>query len=327
MKQRLPILPLALALLSGPLLWHLGKTVWMGSPLSVELPVETDSSAAINASPAVVAVPGVDPQQLLQRTLKTLDGYKAISAKMRQRGEFFDVPILTSGVYVQPPASSHRLRMDVAMQLGDRKGGFQQIADGSELWVRRDLITKPTVQRVETNKVLAYEKQNKPEGSPPINYLVGLGGLPRLVRSFDRSFLFNTVVSAKLNDLNVYVLRGVWRNEVLARLLPAQKAAILAGKSADLVELAEQVPDEVVLYIGRDDLFPYRIEFLRTSVAQKARRGATPPLTKLMLVTEFYDVQLNQPIEDSGVFQFDPGATDVIDWTPNYLYDRLVWPR
>ncbi len=326
MKQRLPILPLALALLSGPLLWHLGKTAWMGPPSKVELPVESEHTAALNAVPIVLAAPGVDPQKLLQHVLDTLESHKAISAKMRQRGEFFDIPILTSGVYVHAPASSHRLRMDVAMQLGDRKGGFQQIADGSELWVRRDLITKPTIQRVELNKVLAYEKQHKPEGSPLINHLVGLGGLPRLIRSLDRSFLFNTVASTKLNDLDVYVLRGVWRNEVLARLLPDQKAAILAGKSANLVELAEQVPDEVVLYLGRDDLFPYRIEFLRTPVAQKARRGESPLATKILLVTEFYDVQLNQFI-DSSVFNFDPGATDVIDWTPNYLYDRLVWPR
>jgi hypothetical protein len=82
--------------------------------------------------------------------------------------------------------------------------------------------------------------------------------------------------------------------------------------------LPSQLPEQVWIYVGQDDLFPYRIEYRRRSGSQ-VRGGAggtsdVPP----MVTVEFYEVRLNSPISQHE-FDYQPGSADILDSTPSFL--------
>ncbi len=124
-----------------------------------------------------------------------------------------------------------------------------------------------------------------------------------MLSSIHEAFRFTEVAEGRLDDLPVWSLDGVWQPERLAQLLPEQAEAIRAGRPADLSPLTPNFPHRIVLHVGREDLFPYRIEYWRT---ESGEDGA-PPQEKLMLVMELYEVQLGARI-DAAQFVYRPPA-------------------
>jgi hypothetical protein len=90
--------------------------------------------------------------------------------------------------------------------------------------------------------------------------------------------------------------------------MPDLKQAIESGAN---VQLAPNMPDRVVVYVGCDDLFPYRVEYWRTDVsdAPGTEQG------RLLVVIEFYEVRLGGVL-DPKLFacpQHDVQPTDQTD--------------
>ena len=94
---------------------------------------------------------------------------------------------------------------------------------------------------------------------------IGLGGLEETLRNLSAQFRFYQVNDASLGADRRTALVGLWTDALVLQMLPDQKVAIEGGKSPDLSRLAPHVPDHVVLLLGPDDLFPYRIEFRRST--------------------------------------------------------------
>jgi hypothetical protein len=99
---------------------------------------------------------------------------------------------------------------------------------------------------------------------------------------------------------------------MLATLVPDQQSTAQAGRPIRWEQAPEQVPDHVVLALGRADFFPYRVEYRRTSGDHY----------KVLLVVELYDVQWNVPLEQS-LFTYQPGTTPVIDITDQFIANLL----
>ena len=84
------------------------------------------------------------------------------------------------------------------------------------------------------------------------------------------------------------------------------------GRKPDLTRLPAQLPDSVTLFLGREDYFPFRIDYLR-SVPK-----ASP---KCLIRLEFFDLDF-RPI-DSGQFLFTPpGNFETIDRTDEFVRAR-----
>jgi hypothetical protein len=116
----------------------------------------------------------------------------------------------------------------------------------------------------------------------------------------------------------VHALRGQWKAEHLARWLPDQRARIEEGKPALLDKLPPALPDHVVLLLGRDDLFPYRIEYRRTAT-EATEAGETDPI---LVAIDLYDVRFDQPL-DERLFEFEPGPMPWTDETDRYLREHM----
>jgi hypothetical protein len=291
----------------------LGHPRVSGQPAaSRELPV---SDATADAGATSVAPPS-RAEQLLRQAIDALDRHRSVRAKVRHRVDLFEQQLVGAGTYLQGSRSSLALRLELKIQLSDRVTSLQQICDGRYLWIDRHLKESPNLTRVDVARVLkAHEAAGTGLEGTPLGSPLAVGGLPGLLQGLDRSFQFTSVFDWQLNGLPVYGVRGQWEPNRLNQLLPNQQEAIEAGRSADLSKLPMQLPDHVVVFLGRDDLFPYRIEYRRQAGSARGRRqGSSRPL----LVLELFEVQFNVPI-DPALFAYEPGDRSFTDQTDQYI--------
>ncbi len=260
-----------------------------------------------------------------------LDRHPSVSSRVRYSAELYGLQIVGAGTYLQGPATTHQMRLELKLQVRNRQSVLQQVCDGQTLWVHQRLDTQATLGRVDVAKLIdarraraeearigaAANVQGQGRGGEGVTGL-GLGGLPKLVRNLAGDFHFPAMQTAQLVNVPVYVLRGEWQPQVLARWLPDQQGNILAGKPVDLGHLPPQAPDEVLVYLGRDDLFPYRVEYRRSLTGKRPTKPGEATPIKSLLTVEFFEVQIGAPL-DERAFVYQPGDTPVADLTDEYI--------
>ena len=125
---------------------------------------------------------------------------------------------------------------------------------------------------------------------------------------------FGSVEEKKLDGLPVYRIEGAWKPTALAELIPDQRDKVLAGQEPNWKKVPAEIPQRIVLTLGQDDLFPYRLEYLRE---QAGRKGA-PATFQPLLVVEWFEVQAGVPIDPQRFVYVPPGGARVDD-TGAYL--------
>ena len=235
--------------------------------------------------------------ELLADAVARYDRYTSVSARIRQQVDLFGQHLVGAGTYTQVRGAfgNNLTRFELKMQLQDKISTLLEVCDGTYLWTTRDLKNGdpvPEISKVDVQRVLKAKPSAGQGGATP---RLALGGFSRLLLSLQQGFHFDTVEEDHIGDLAVYRVHGAWKTSQLVALLPAQRAAIEAGQGADLEKLEPHVPDEAFVYLGAEDLFPYRIEF--------RRNGAT------LVNCEVTELQLNLPL-DIHQFQFDAGARE-----------------
>ena len=270
---------------------------------------ETRSPSRAEASTPTASQHG---PQLIQRALAQLARHRSISAHLSEKIHLYGHEMTASGSYVQGPPERHWLQMDLTVKVGPHDDFAQQRCDGTHLWLLRSIDGIPALSRVDVDRVL-QARQETPQ-TPP---MPGLGGLTDLLVALDRAFIFDSVREANLpregGALAVYAVRGRWRPERLAQWLPDQKAAIDDGRPADLSRLPEMLPDHVYVLLGRDNLFPYRIEYRREARPKRVVAGE-----RCFVSFDFVDVAFDRPV-DERQFKFAQGTYPVVDDTEGYL--------
>ena len=146
-----------------------------------------------------------------------------------------------------------------------------------------------------------------------------MGGLTKLLRRLRTAVDFQPPLPAQLQGMPVWRLQGTWKRDFLAVILPDQKEAAKTGKPFDLSKLpmSVQIPDTIVLYVGQQDLFPYRVEFGRSrwvKCSDFPAAQAPGPLLQL----QFLEVSVNVPL-DAAQFNYNPGNLTPTDLTEPYL--------
>jgi hypothetical protein len=272
---------------------------------------------------------------LLAQSMASLAQYNSLAAKIRQRVELFDQQLVGTGSYCQGPVESHLLRWELKIRVGDQVTSLLQVCDGRSLWIHRQSSDKAMLEHVDMTRLRDAKRNAKVEGARQDGTAtpdtvtpgtlaapsLGSGGLSRLLMHLDRSFRFTSVQPVQLGRTPMRALRGEWEPGYLTRWLPKQRAAIEAGTPADTSKLMDHLPDHVVVFLGRDDLFPYRIEYRRKSPTLVGRALGKTDEFRTLLVMEFFDVQFNPPLEKS-LFVFEPGDATKIDKTEEYLKDE-----
>jgi hypothetical protein len=293
-----------------------GVVAWAAWSLTAlgQTPLPLGTSAASDSTPAAPASESSSGDALLRHVIAAVDSQASISAKVRHRIDLLGHSLIGSGVYMQQGRGPTRaLRFDMNLQSGEKPARMQQISDGKDLWISEEVGASTRLSRVD----LARLARARPRSPLPPNAWLGLGGLPKLLSGIEGSFQFGTVAESRLEDLPVWTIEGTWNRARLLQLLGDQKDTIEAGQAVDLSKLAPNLPDRVVLHVGCDDFFPYRIEYWRAAAKSDAKAGVED-IGRMILLMELYEVRLGANINPQE-FAFKRGATKPLDRTQEFL--------
>ena len=144
-----------------------------------------------------------------------------------------------------------------------------------------------------------------------------------LLASLQHSFQFSFVTQppgaadAMRDQRPTWVLLGQWKPDKLARLLNEPTAG---EGSPDASRLPAHVPDHILLHLGKQELFPYRVDFRKRDKNASSYDDEASALAqaKSLVVMEMFDVQLNDPV-DPNWFLYDPGNLKRINGTERFL--------
>jgi len=309
MTSRLPILAIGCCWLAA------AGQAWAQKPLSQDVSAATRNEAADNA--------GITPDVLVRHVIANLEAQSSIAARLRHRIDLLGKPLVGTGIYLQQGRGVERLlRLELDVQMSKDPGKLFQVCDGKKLWLSESIGGETKLASVDLARLVRARPKSMPLDSPPLN--ISLGGLPKLLADLDGAFAWGLVADSRLEDLRVWSVEGRWKPARLAQMLPDQKPQIDAGQSVDLQKLPKNVPDRVVLHIGVDDGFPYRIEYWKAAGSREDSsrdQEAARDNDKLLVLLEFYEVRLNARI-DPAQFVFDAKGKQAVDRTGEYL-ERL----
>jgi hypothetical protein len=257
---------------------------------------------APSASPAA-ANDSISGDLVLRRVLATVDAQTSIAARLRYEVHLKGRTALGSGLYLQQGRGPERqFRLDLNLNTPPITSRVQHICDGSTLWIVEDLAGQNHLAQVDVAR-LRRARPKSPAGTGHLHGWLTLGGLPKLLSGLDAAFRFGPVRESQLDEVRVGTLTGQWETGRLANLLPKQTEAIEAGQPVDFSKLSAQLPTHVVLHVGRNDFFPYRIEYWRSEKGDPG--GAPGSRGELLVLMEFYEVRAGTPI-DPASFAFSP---------------------
>ncbi len=255
-----------------------------------------------------------------------IESRQSVAAKIYYRFELLGYPqMVGSGAYLEQRSDTAQLfRLDAKLQLNDGVVTLLEVFDGQGLWTYDDLdgekLTRVDVLQVAQSLKAKMELPQVGE----IGKWPGLGGLSRLLRELNSAFDFETAEEAaftltdggRQREMPVWRLRGSWKPDRLAQLLPDQAEAIQQGKPARLEKLPDHLPDHVVVYLGQDDLFPYQIDYRRQRHKRLWERDSDE--SKSMVIIQFPEVSLDVAIP-RGEFTYRPGGLTPTDGTAAFI--------
>jgi len=264
---------------------------------------------------------------LLQKAKKALEQHYTVSAQVTQAAQLFGHEVIGSGNYCEQRSNQglqFRLEMSIQTRDDEEPSSLLQVCDGQYQWEYRKLRDSENVTRVDLAHIQRrLEEEGKARKLNPLRWWPGLQGLPMLIDSFDRFFEFGPPTSVDLQKgFPAWKLEGRWRPKMLVRCMPDHVDVLEQGGGVATEELPDQLPNLVVLLLGKDDLFPYSIAFYRlagTTTDVTASRHDQP-----IVRVNLSKVRFNQPLPPER-FSYQPGDREFVDQT-RMLLDQLNIP-
>ena len=262
-----------------------------------------ESSAAPRKAP-----PSGDGQTLIHRAVSALGSHYTVSAEVTQTANLLGQEMIGSGSYFEQRSNQGlRFRLELNAQTSDdkRASGLVQVCDGQYLWSYRKLRGSESLSRVDLTLVQQrLDEVGAGSSAQILDGWPGMGGLAKLLQSYDRAFLFDTPEEVQLqSSFPAWKVEGRWRPEMLARAVPRLKDAIKQGRGVAREDLPEHLPNSVVLFLGKDDLFPYSIFYYRLE-GTTADVKASPDDRQIVQII-LSEVRFNQSIP-AGKFVYNP---------------------
>jgi len=261
-----------------------------------------------------------DADAVVEQAWRTLDGFRTLAAKIRCQGDLFDHQSTSAGIYLQQGRGLRQLsRFEIKNQIGDSTFTLLEVNDGLSFWTFRELPGGPTITRLDLDRIEAQLRAPGVTGGAS-SFMSPISGLPKLLFGLRQNFHFTRAAETQLAERSVWVIDGGWRPERLIAAVPDQRGTIEAGRTIELKKLPAHLPERVLLYMGKSDLIPYRIEYLRRgSKSDGAGQGSLLPGYQTIASTEYFDVRVNVPIDAREFVYQPPKNAKVIDATDAYL--------
>ncbi len=231
-----------------------------------------------NHSPTGESLSNARGDQLIDLAIEQFEQVRTIDANVRLKVSLFSNDYIGNGVYLEKrnAESGRNTDSEFVKRLfllllkfqpssttfaGAESSTLKVVCDGKNVWKYSQIEGKKQLQRVEVDKLLeAITKSGHLRDMGDLCKLPSLGSLEgTLVELADHySFAGGTVENVKIGNpsFEVWKLTASMKKEKLEKTLTA-----LGDKNLDLEKEGTQLPTTVVLYLGKDDFFPYRIDY------------------------------------------------------------------
>ena len=244
--------------------------------------VETDPASRNESSKADQRT-GEFAQKLLSDAIVQLDRHKSVRTKLRHRVNLFDHQLFGSGIYLQ---QQQRFRMEMGVEIASGTKNFVQIGDGRFIWSYQQDKQQPTLSYVDLwrvkDELLAEEMQHVDAST---RALALSGGLPRLLRALQTYFEITAIGEAKIGDV------AIWRIHGRQRPAGAPDQVNLLDGIFPVQESEAGTVLESAIDLGKEDLFPYRIDLSRRDMNSPQKPAQS------VAVLEFSEVVFNGLVE------------------------------
>jgi hypothetical protein len=286
-------------------------------------PVPAASEPSTDAAPGTTKQePAPDPEivaaaaKLLRDARDRLYARESVKANLVEHSTLGNRRFSAEGRYVS--GRFPRLRLEYRVRVGDSEGVLIEVCDGQVVRTSKEIrrasdsgttasATKPIeiqVTRKDVEKILRATETGDVPPEAILQAELGLGGVPTLLASLERTMLFYARREETYQDRPYLVIQGRWKEEYL------QTLGKQLGQSAQM--FTPFMPEEVRIYFDRETLFPMRVLYLKQATAE-------PKTFRAVMSLEFTGVELDQPVDPQEFRYVKPRDVDEIDETAIYL--------
>ena len=276
--------------------------------------------------PAAVVEPPTPEEVLLDAAIKKVAALKSVSAKITQKVEMLDQKFSVSGSYLKAPDYRVALNLKVT-GLADAAGTMLQVCDGQTLWDYQQILDAQYYRKVDVGQV--FEKLKSSELDADLKTAIftqlGFAGPEALLVGLRKNVRFDQKETVTTDGKDYLVLKGAWKN----------RDGLLGPNQQPLpptVKLPPYIPSLVVLTIGKDDGWPYKLRLVgqAQSMLMDTRkigpdgrpigaRSSIQEAPRTVIELTYTEVKLNPDLKiEDFVFQAPPGAR-VDDTTAQFV--------
>lgn len=315
---------------------YLGPNSLRGDDISKgNTPKPNSTATTPNAPPAETADSLPQHQravEFLHDATNRLFGYTSLQAQVHEVISIGPKTLTATGSYAA--GEFPRLRLEYQIQVGNTSGTLIEVCDSQVLRTLREIRRTPVgtppdtstppastpksespapaekpilkATRRDVRKILDSVRKQGTTPEAVLQAQLGLGGIPALLASFERTMLFDTYQAGTEGSRSPVIIEGFWKPE-FKKGLSEQFAA--TGRDPN-----QFLPERIRIEFDAQSLVPTRILYLRRTAGPAAN---TPPAPLLSL--EFRDIQVNSPI-DPKIFDITlPPEVQELDQTESFI--------
>lgn len=260
---------------------------------------------------------------------------KSVAADVTQSVDMLDQQFKVKGRYLRAPDHRIYLRLEVS-GLADAGGTLLQVCDGKTLWDYSQILDGQSYRKIEVGQI--FEKLKSPELDNELRSQIvsqlGFAGPEQLLIGLRKVVKFDLKEPGTLDNREVWVFHGEWKSR--DGLLPSGQQYPAA------LPLPPFVPNDVKLYLGKADGWPYKVEFVgrRPSVVMDNRKvgpdgrvigskSSVQEVRPTRITLLYNNVQLNPELKLEEFVFTAPAGAQVVDATPNLVsaLDQAIQQR
>jgi len=280
-------------------------------------PAGSPGPIAGGATKPAAEEPVTDAERTIDAAIAAIGKLQSVAAKVEQTVEMLHLKFKLTGNYLKAPKTRVYLNLTLS-GLADSTGTFLQVCDGETLWEYQLILDAPFYRKLTIQPIL--ERLHSPDLDPEVRTKaitqMGLAGPETLLVELRKTIRFDIKEEAVLDGRKVWRLHGTWKNRqglVGPDLRQVNPAGILPP----------YIPMDVLLYLGMEDRWPYKLELKGREATALADfrplgpdgrpRGSKSSIEKVpqtIIILTYSDVKLNAPIRaDEFAFQAPANAT------------------
>ena len=315
-----------------------------GSPAepAAEKPNAEGKKAEAPKAREVVKAHAPEAKALLDQARAKLAARSTIQAQLNERISYGERRFEATGTYVavQPPEQIPQTRLKFTLRVGDTAGELVEVCDGAVLRSLRTIrrLSPATSSKADAAGKEAAKDSKDPKSKTPkvkdevfatrrdIQQIIkalgkaddrseanlvaemGLGGIPAILASLERTFYFVDVRNEQWRGKPVKTLDG--------HVNVARIGGILKSMTLDFNTFGPYVPTRVRLQLDAETLFPTRIVYLQ----ELDNEGKT---LRPSMTLEFTDVQLDQLLDTTDLFTL-PTAAGTVEKDDTEEFEKMV---